>query len=167
MSNLHAGIFGPTNCGKTTLAMKLCADFEARGIRCLVLDPYNGEWKATFQTRKIEEFIAVAKKSRSCALFADETGQLDFRDKEHEWILTGSRHCGHIAHLIGQSGVQMSPLARSCITRLFLFRSTDQTAEWWRNSFVDDRIRDATTLERFEFLHAEMFGNVTREKLKL
>ena len=164
---VHAGIFGPTLCGKTTLAMKLCADFESRGVKCLVLDPYNGEWKASFQTRKMDEFLTVAKRSRACALFVDEAGQLDFRDKNHEWILTGSRHWGHVAHVIGQSGVQMTPLARSCITRLFLFRSTDQTAEYWRDTFVDDRIREATTLERFEFIRAEMFGRVSRNTLKL
>lgn len=164
---VHAGIFGPTLCGKTTLAMQLCANMEKAGTRCLVLDPYNGDWKASFQTRKMSEFLAVAKKSRSCGLFVDEAGQLDFRDAEHEWIFTGSRHWGHVAHVIGQSGVQMTPLARSSVTRLFLFRSTDQTAEYWRNSFVDDRIRQATTLNRFEFIRAEMFGTVQRCKLTL
>lgn len=165
--SVHAGIFGPTMCGKTTLAMELCADLERRGMKCLVLDPYNGDWKASFQTRSMAEFLRVAKNSRSCGLFVDEAGQLDFRNAEHEWILTGARHWGHVAHISGQSGVQMTPLARSSITRLFLFRSTDQTCEYWRNTFVDDRIRAATTLERFEFLRCQMFGAVTRCKLTL
>lgn len=164
---LHAGIFGPTLCGKTTLARHLCADFERRGIRCLVLDPYNAEWPATYQTRQIGEFLAKAKASRSCALFVDESGQLDLRDAEHEWLLTGSRHFGHVCHVIGQTGVQLTPLGRSSITRLFLFRSTEETADYWREVFVDDRIRDATKLERFEFIRAEMFGDVKRCRLSL
>lgn len=164
---LHAGIFGPTLCGKTTLARHLCADFERRGIRCLVLDPYNAEWPATYQTRKIGEFLQKAKASRSCALFVDESGQLDLRDAEHEWLLTGSRHFGHVCHVIGQTGVQLTPLGRSSITRLFLFRSTEETANYWREVFVDDRIRDATKLERFEFIRAEMFGEVKRCRLSL
>ena len=168
MSGLvHAGIFGPTLCGKTTLAQSLCADFESRGIRCLVLDPYNADWKASFQTRKMTEFLSVAKKSRSCALFCDEAGQLDLRDEAHAWLLTGSRHWGHVCHIIGQSGVQLTPLGRSSITRLYLFRSTEETAEYWRTAFVDDRIRGATTLSRFEFIRAEMFGDVTRCKLMI
>lgn len=164
---LHAGIFGPTLCGKTTLARHLCADFERRGIRCLVLDPYNAEWPATYQTRHIGEFLAKAKASRSCALFVDESGQLDLRDAEHEWLLTGSRHFGHVCHVIGQTGVQLTPLGRSSITRLFLFRSTEETADYWREVFVDDRIRDATKLQRFEFIRAEMFGEVKRCRLTL
>ena len=164
---IHAGIFGPTLCGKTVLARALCADFERRGVHCLVLDPYDADWPASWQTRKMPEFIAKAKASRSCALFVDESGQLDMRDSDHEWILTGSRHWGHIAHVIGQSGVQLTPLGRSSITRLFLFRSTEETAEYWREAFVDDRIREATTLERFEFVHACMFGDVRRRKLSL
>lgn len=162
---LHAGIFGPTLCGKTTLAMGLCRQFEARGIRCLVLDPYNANWPATWQTRHISEFIRKAKQSRGCALFADEAGQIDLRNPEHEWILTGSRHWGHVCHIIGQTGTQLSPLGRSSITRLYLFRSTPETADYWRAVFIDDRIRQATTLARFEFIAAEMFGDVRRCKL--
>ena len=164
---VHAGIFGPTLCGKTTLAKSLCGDFERKGIRTLVLDPYNADWPCTYQTRKIGEFLAKAKASRSCALFVDESGQLDLRDAEHEWLLTGSRHFGHVCHVIGQTGVQLTPLGRSSITRLFLFRSTEETADYWREVFVDDRIRDATKLQRFEFIRAEMFGDVKRCRLSL
>lgn len=163
--SVHAGIFGPTLCGKTTLAMDLCRDMEAKGTRCLVLDPYDSDWGASFQTRKMAEFLKVAKNSRSCGLFVDEAGQLDFRDPEHEWIFTGSRHCGHVAHVIGQSGVQMSPLARSSVTRLFLFRSSTKTAEYWLESFVDERIREATTLAQYEFLRVQMFQPVRKCRL--
>ena len=162
---LHAGIFGPTMSGKTTLAKHLCRGLESRGVRCLVLDPYNDDWPCTWKTRHIHEFITKAKQSRSCGLFADEAGQLDLRDPEHEWLLTGSRHFGHACHIIGQTGVQLSPTGRAQITRLFLFRSTEQTAEYWREVFVDDRICGATTLQRFEYLHAQMFGDVKRCKL--
>lgn len=162
---MHAAIFGPTMCGKTTLAKELCADFERRGIRTIVLDPYDAEWPCTFQTRKIGEFLKTAKTSRCCALFADEAGQLDLRDPEHEWILTGARHFGHVCHISGQTGVQLTPLGRSSVTRLFLFRSTEETAEYWRTAFVDDRIRGATTLKQYEFLHAQMFGDVKRMRL--
>lgn len=157
---MHAGIFGPTLCGKTTLAFLLAQQFEASGVRCLALDPYDAPWPVTWKTRKIDAFIAKAKDSRSCALFVDEAGQLDLRDPDHEWLLTGARHWGHVTHIIGQSGVQLSPLGRSSITRLFLFRSTEETAEYWRTAFVDDRIRGATTLARFQFIYAQMFGDV-------
>ena len=100
-------------------------------------------------------------------MFVDESGQLDLRDAEHEWLLTGSRHFGHVCHVIGQTGVQLTPLGRSSITRLFLFRSTEETADYWREVFVDERIRDATKLERFEFIRAEMFGEVKRCRLSL
>lgn len=155
---LHAGIFGRTNSGKTFLAKHLCGDFERRGRRCLVLDPFNDVWPASFQCRNIENFIAKAKASRNCSLFVDETGQLDFRNPEHEWLLTGARHWGHITHVIGQSGMQLSPLQRSCITRLFLFRSTEETADYWRKAFVEDEIRKATKLTGFQYLYAVCGG---------
>jgi hypothetical protein len=164
---VHASIIGPTLCGKTTLAQYLCDDFTKNGVKCLVLDPYNGIWNCAYQTRSITEFIRIAKQSRSCALFFDEIGQLDMRDKEHEWLVTGSRHWGHVAHMIGQSGIQMTPLARSSMTRLYLFKSDKDTADFWRKTFVDDRIMQATTLARFEFLRCEMFGQVTRSNLLL
>jgi len=163
----HTGIFGPTRSGKTTLAKSLCGEFESRGIRCLVLDPYDAIWPSTWKTRDITAFIAKAKTSRRCALFVDEAGQLDLREPAHEWLLTGAAQWGHLTHIIGQSGVHLSPVGRAQITRLFLFRSTVETADYWRNVFVDDGIMAATTLERWQFLEAKMFGGVRVCTLKL
>jgi hypothetical protein len=129
------------------------------------LDPYDAPWPCTWKARKIHDFIAKAKNSRSCALFVDEAGQLDLRDPDHEWLLTGARHWGHVAHVMGQSGVQLTPLGRSSITRLYLFRSTPKTAEYWSEAFVDPRIQQATTLQKYQFLHCEMFGDVQAKML--
>jgi GTPase SAR1 family protein len=167
VTTLHAGIFGPTNCGKTTLARALCGAFEKKGIKTLVLDPYDSDWPATWQTRNMPDFLVKAKNSRGCALFVDEAGQLNMRDPAHAWLVTVARKWGHISHIIGQTGVQLSPLGRGSITRLYLFRSTEETSDYWAKVFVDDRIRQASGLKQFEFLTAEMFGDVRLCRLEM
>jgi len=57
---VNGGIFGPTLCGKTTLAKKLSMHwFRAKQRRTLVLDPYLDRWgehATVFHTNQQVEF---------------------------------------------------------------------------------------------------------------
>lgn len=150
---VHAAIIGPTLFGKSFASKCLARDFEAKGRKCLVLDPFGTKWNVSFQCRNIDNFIAMAKKSRNCSLFVDEAGQLDLRNPEHDWLLTGARHWGHVTHIIGQSGVYLSPVQRAQISRLFLFRTTEETARFWYSVFCDKDVYKSLSLTKYQFLH--------------
>lgn len=158
---VHAAIMGPTLFGKSFAAKQLCADWERKGRRCLVLDPFGTKWNASFQCRNIENFLTVARASRNCALFVDEAGQLDMRDPAHDWLLTGARHWGHVTHIIGQSGVYLSPVQRAQISRLLLFRTTEETVKFWYSVFADRDVFKALDLPKYQFLHCVLGAKIS------
>lgn len=165
MIHAHVAIIGPTLCGKTTLAKRLAGEYRRAGVGVLVLDPFRDTWPADWMTPDRAAFIAKARASRRCALFADEAGQVIARDPEAEWLFTGSRHWGHRMHVLAQSGIQMTPLMRAQCSRLYIFRTTRRVAEMWAEDFADERICAATTLARFEFLRVDRFGSCDRNRL--
>lgn len=165
MTHAHVAIIGPTLCGKTTLAKRLAAQYRRAGLGVLVLDPFRDTWQASWETVDRAAFVAKARASRRCALFADEAGQVIARDPEAEWLFTGSRHWGHRMHVLAQSGVQMTPLMRSQCSRLYIFRVSKRVAEMWAEDFADDRILAATGLNQFEFLLVDRFGECARSRL--
>lgn len=164
---LHAGIYGPTLCGKTTLGKELCADFEARGYHTLVCHPWDRNWPCTWWTNNLEQFIAKAKDSRSCALFIDEGGQVQLRDAECEWLVTGARNWGHVTHLMGNATRQITPTMRDNLSRLFLFKCGKEAAKKWYEVFAEEDIKQAVTLEKYQFLQIESFQPTLTRKLNL
>lgn len=150
----HTLILGITESGKTTLARKLAARYRLKGIPVLVLDPYSSkEWGAHFITEEPEQFFAVVKNSRSCALFVDECGHWS---EDHEpvikWLATNSRHYGHNCHFITQRAAQISPTVRAQCSNIFLFKQSFQDSKALAQEFVADALLDAQTLSKGEYL---------------
>lgn len=164
---LHAGIFGPTKCGKTTLAKALCADFRAQGVNTLVCHPWDRKWDASFFTTDFDQLVEMMKKSRSCAVFIDEAGKFELTEEQADWVLTGSRNWGHVVHISGHARKQISTTMRDSFSRLFLFKSSKPAARAWEEIFVDEDILTATQLQRFEFLQIEHFEKTIKRKLDL
>lgn len=164
----HVGIFGPTECGKTTLARYLAREYLAQGIAVLVFNPIGNAWaEATWQTDNPDLFMQKVQVSRSCALFFEEgTDEID-RQKKYTWLFTRSRHLGHRMHVIGHGGSFLTPTMRNSISRLFLFRSSEAIAKLWAEDLADKRVFEACDLNQYEFLNIARFRAPIKSKLLL
>ncbi len=150
----HSLIIGATESGKSFLAKRLCQTYRKKGMGTLVLDP-NGEggWDCDFRTDDPERFLAVAKRSRCCALFVDEAGAVFSRERNDpmQWVTTRSRHNGHFSFLIGQRFDQIPPTTRNNCANLFLFIVSRTDSRYWADQFADEELAKAFQLPRYHF----------------
>lgn len=156
----HTLIVGMSQSGKTTLAKHLCASLRNRGIKTIVLDPLSDpEWRADFVTASNDEFLSVAKRSKSCALFIEEAGQTVGRyAREMEWATTQARHWGHISFVSSQRAVQISQTVRDQCTTLYCFkvslRDSKTLTEDWLGRCSDELCR----IPQYHFYRIRRFG---------
>jgi hypothetical protein len=156
---MHSGSFGPTACGKTTLAQALAAEYRRQGRAVLVCDPLGIPWpQSTWQTVSAPELLAKAKASRNCVIFIEEASISISRDRDLSWLFTTSRHAGHKVHVIGQDGASLLPAMRQQLSEIFLFRCHPDLASIWARQFAQEEIANlAPTLNRYEFLHVRAY----------
>ena len=162
---MHVGIFGPTRCGKTTLAQALAAEYVKNGRACLVCDPLNARWPAAhWQTTSAAALVAKAQASRSCMIFIEEASLSIARDRSLSWLFTTAGNPqagGHVTHIIGQDGASLLPAMRQQLSTVYLFRCHPDLAETWARQFADPAIAaTAPTLQRYEFLKIRAFEPV-------
>lgn len=158
----HTLIAGITESGKTTLAKKMCAEYKARGIPVVVLDPMNDpEWLADFQTREPLEFLQMVKTSRNCACFVDEGSENAGRfDTEMHWTATKGRHLGHRLTYVCQRPTQISPNIRYNCSNVALFKVAMDDAKTVANDFGQEALKRATLLKQGEYLYCNGFSSV-------
>lgn len=171
----HVLICGITESGKTTLAKKLVQEYKHVGISSLVLDPnLDPRWDADFVTADRAKFLNAMIKSRSCALFVDESGESIGRNaKEMMVVTTKSRHFGHKAHLICQRAAQIDPNVRHQCTDFYIFAQSPYDAEVFaQENKWGDKLLHLADLNQGEYLHftrfksPEKFSIFTGEKLE-
>lgn len=131
-------------------------------VACLVLDPLNDPgWPVldpSHRFRRAADFIAYAKKSRTCALFIDESKKsIDRYSADDEWITTMSRHWGHRAYLLCQRLEQIAPNVRDMCGQVFLFRVSADDARRLSRDLSFPRLEEAATLPQFHFFHCNGF----------
>lgn len=165
----RSGIFGPTLCGKTTLAAALAeSTFRNHKRACFVLDPHLEKWPEHCKvTDNEEKFWPDIWKANDSLIIVEEASATLRREREFVPVFTRLRHLGHDLIVIGHSGADLLPVQRQQFTVLYLFRQPESAAKIWAETFADDRIYEATTLRQFEFLHVEMFQPPKRSILKL
>jgi hypothetical protein len=69
--------------------------------------------------------------------------------------------------VLAQSGVQMTPLMRSQCSRIYLFRVSKNVAAMWAEDFADERLLASVSLQQYEFLLCDRFGECRRSRLAL
>jgi hypothetical protein len=175
---MHVGIYGPTRCGKTTLAHGLAGQYACAGRANLVCDPIVDaagnpvRWPAaSWQTTDPLQLLEKAKRSRGCILWLEESSITIARDRSLSWFFTtaGNPHAGgHVTHVIGQDGSSLLPGMRQQLSRVYLFRCHPKLAEIWAEQFCNPEIIDvAPKLERFEFIIIGAFMPIRRCRLAL
>lgn len=166
----HTGIFGQSLSGKSFLGQARAVEFKKRGIPVLVCDAFEDPaWRADFFTPSIEELVAVAKRSKGCAIFIDESGQNIglHPSKDVEWLTTGARHWGHVTHLMGQRSVMVNRSMRDQLNELFLFNVNPDDAKDWAMIFNDEELRNASDLPPRMFIHKRRHEPAALQRLKV
>lgn len=163
----HSLILGMTESGKTTLAKQLAAQYHARGIGVIVLDPMNDpEWQADYRTDDPAEFLAVVWKSKRCAVFIDEAGEaVGAFDTVMQRTATKGRHWGHSMHYLSQRGVQIARTVRDQCSHLFLFTTSLDDSKIHANEWNKPILREANTLPRGHYFHVTRFDVSERGQL--
>lgn len=158
-----------TESGKTTLAKQLCWSYKRNKIKTIVLDPLlTPDWNSDFQTVDKYEFLNIVKRSRQCAIFIDESGEMigKYNDEMH-WLATRGRHFGHNCHFIVQRIVQLNKTVRDQCAHLFCFSVSITDAKLLADDWGKLELRDANTLKQFEFYHVMRFGDCSKIALNL
>jgi len=163
----HSLILGMTESGKTSLAKQLAAQYKARGIGVLVLDPmHDPGWNADFQTDNQSEFMEVFFNSRRCMVFIDEAGEsVGQYDKLMTRTATKGRHWGHCVHYISQRGAMINKTVRDQCRHLFLFASSMDDCKIYAREFNKPELIEATTFGPGEFFQAGRFVETKRNRL--
>jgi hypothetical protein len=168
---MHIGIFGPTQCGKTTISLYLIKYvYKPAGRICLVLDdicdPAFTRAGADFQTDDPEHFLKVVKANPDASIFVDESGDLVGR-KEIEQLATKHRHAGQNVHYMGQRPCDTRPRIRANLPCIYLFRSDIDDCKILAKEKVQPAFMEGVNLERGEFIFSGTFtktrrGNVSK-----
>lgn len=153
--------------GKTTLAHKLANKAKNDGNGVLVLDPLlDPEWMkhgAQFLTDDPVEFLAIAKKNKSCHLFIDEAGNYCGQyAKETWWLATQARHWGHKSYFISQRANMVAKNIRDNCKDLFCFRISPSDAKLLADDFCFRDLENAPQLMQGEFFYAPRYGEIKK-----
>tara|TARA_R110000803_G_scaffold188111_1_gene250512 strand:+ start:3766 stop:4386 length:621 start_codon:yes stop_codon:yes gene_type:complete len=164
----HLAIIGMTESGKSTLAHSIALNYMKAGIPVIVLEPRKSiQWPCTFQTDSLEEFLSVAKRSRKCAIFCEESGRFG-RDPDFAWLFTESRQEGHVFHYLSQYHAQVPPIARTNCLRLALFLVGKKSAIQWADDFGQPEIAELNQqLPIYGFVSANRLRNPPPKILRL
>lgn len=158
----HTAVSCPSKGGKSAFLRETCKKFRRAGNDVLMCDPLGYSWPATRVTKNEYEFLDLAKRSRNCALLMDECGMTALeRDFDtFKWLLTTSRHNGHVFYAAMQDYTQVPLRMRKQFTQLFLFRSHPKEADEWATQFHANRTfitTNAPYLERYHFIRVRSF----------
>lgn len=164
------GIFGASECGKTTLARHLSREYWRRDKRpTLALDPQRSAWGShAWVTTDESRFWDAVWKRRGALVIVEEASTTIQRDRELIPLFTRIRHQGHNLMVIGHDGTDLLPTMRRNLTELFLFLQPPRAVEIWSNDLPSIRgLEAATDLQQFEFLHGRLFTTAQRKRLKV
>lgn len=157
-----------TESGKTTLAKRLANVYRDNATRAIVLDPLlDPQWPADLVTADPGQFLGTCRLSRSCALFVDESGEVIGQyEREMFWLATRARHHGHKSHFITQRASMLSPTVRGQCSHLFCFAVSMDDAKILAAEWNRPELKEANTLQQFEYFYAPRFGATKRMKLR-
>lgn len=159
----HTAVSCPSKGGKSVFLHAHCRAFVAAGNNVLVCDPLGNRWPASWVTRDEYAFLDRAKRSRNCALIMDEMGMTALeRDFDtFKWLLTTSRHNGHVFIGAMQDYTQMPLRMRKQLTQLYLFKCHPKEAAEWAFQFHGDRdfiMKHAPSLAQYHFIRVRSFA---------
>lgn len=163
------GIFGASECGKTTLAKELSKEIWRTTLRpSLILAPYPEPWgHHAWITTDPEKFSAAVWKRRNCLVIIEDASSTVNREKEFKKFFTCIRHQGHDLIVIGHDGTDLLPSMRRQLTEVFFFMQAPRAVEIWRADLPGiTGLEQASDLKKYEFVHARNFEPAVKKILR-
>jgi GTPase SAR1 family protein len=164
------GIFGATECGKTTLAKSISREYWRQQKKpSLILTNFHDPWGShAWMTTDAEKFNAAVWKRSGCLVVIEDASSTINRDGEFKKFFTCIRHQDHDFIVIGHDGTDLLRPMRQQLTEVFFFLQTPRSIEIWSQDLPGiSGLEQATQLQRHEFVHAKNFETAKRLKLKL
>lgn len=161
---IHRLIVGGTLTGKTTIARKIAAQYEERGIVSTVYDPLSHDWpEGAIITTTPEDFFAViharnADGQRQLCITDEADTVFSQSDRDRFWIAVRGRHYGIENIFCTQRPTMIAPTVRTQCAELFCFRVSASDAAMLSQDFADERLREAVNLDQGEFLYSRWEG---------
>lgn len=170
MSKLHIGIFGPSLCGKSTLADAISAAMFKEGYRTIALDPNGVKMGPHAEVYTDEELFWVRVWScEKCLIKVEESSETIARDKTLIPLFTRIRHKGHKLLVTGHNAGDLLNVMRRNITTLYLFQQSPSACDlWYEDTTLNKDIYQAAFLpeDSYEFIKWEKGKGCSRHILK-
>jgi hypothetical protein len=167
---MHVGIFGTTECGKSTLLRYLIRQFLAMGIKTLVWDPLRDpQYKKTgadVVTPDVAELLSAMRRNPGAAVFLDEAGD-EKGNETFDHIARKYRHGGFALHFASQRFKDLTPTVRNCLGAVFAFPLSEiDAAELARDFRCKDLKAAAEELKAGDFIYKTRFGDPQKSSVK-
>lgn len=166
----RAGIFGPSQSGKTTLAKSISRQYWLKkNVPTLAFAPMDasGWGNQAWVTKDEEKFWDAVKKKRECLVIVDDASVTIRRERKLIGMFTTLNHQGHRLITIGHTASDLVPAMRKQIEEIYLFWQDEDEAKTWERLFPRSHLSFAFHLQQFEFLRNVRFGKTTRNKLTI
>ena len=157
----HKLIVGVTESGKSTLARKMEADSNQRGIVSVIYDPtLNPAWCGDIVTADEDDFFFFLREvheKKKCSILAivDEADTIMSMSHRHNWwLFMRGRHFGIEAIAITQRPTLVAPTVRNNTSELYAFQIPKSDAQALADDFAAPGIVVASELPQGEFLRA-------------
>lgn len=161
----RAGVFGPSQSGKTTVVQRLVLEcYQKYRMPALILDPHTDEWHlwpkvaVGYITANEQQFWRVVWESKGCVVVVEEASTTIARNPDLIGLFTKLRHRLHRLIVVGHSGMDLLPVMREQLTDLYLFRQSAKAAKIWAETMTEPKLSEAVSLQQYEFLRHKMFG---------
>lgn len=165
---------GLTESGKTTMGVKLLADFRRAGFPTCVLTSQPGDldrWRqvADWVTMDANAFMRVVFSPRSRRFMAAvDEGQENVGRWDTHMVKLGTqiRHRGGSALFISQRAVDINRTIRSQCRQVIAFQQDQQDAKLLANEYGYQELLGVSKLAQFEYLWCQRFGGVKRGRIQ-
>jgi Predicted ATPase len=149
--------------------MQLAVAGRNYGRESILLDPmHDARWSVAYKTHDKGEFLRAVWSSKNCNVIVDEAGdEIGRYDDVMNKLATRGRHWGHNCYFITQRPAQLSLTVRTQCDLLFCFRIDAGDAKALSQVFVEPKLLEVPTLQRYEYFYVRRFEQVEKRSLKL
>lgn len=157
-----------TGTGKTSLLKwEIIPRFRKAGVKSAVLDPLGDpSFKADFQTRNPDEFLAYSFKVQNHILIVDEGGQAIGRyNKPMLALATTVRHKGNFSFFVTHGVTDLAVTIREQCANVFIFATPRRNIELIADNWDQMELLKMPKLGPGEFYFVPKFGNIVRGRI--
>lgn len=164
------GIFGPSECGKSTVAhaisYQIFLNEQRHTVALVTMDADVIPWGAHSTIyRDKDQFLDFVRNHRGYLVVVEDASSTINRDADVTDLFTCIRHQNHKLLVIGHDATNLTRQMRANLQRLFLFRQDQEAIDFWKGLFPGIDLTPAMALEQYEFITVANFQPVIKSKI--